>query len=391
MEPDRGERDRAVAVLDHLRDREAEMVELLVALASVESPSDAPASQPEVQGILADSLAREGYEVRRIPGRHSGGHLYARPTGRTRGRPAQLLLGHCDTVWPLGTVREMPIEVKQGVIRGPGTFDMKAGLVQMVFALRALRELELSPPATPVIFVNSDEETGSAESRKWVVRLARRVTRAFVLEPSMGPAGRLKTARKGQGTFAVTVRGREAHSGLDPTGGASAILEMAHVIQALHALTDLGRGTTVNVGVVGGGTRPNVIAGEARAEVDVRITTLVEARSVERAIRAIQPTVPGTTIEVSGGMRIPPMERTDDSRRLWEAARAAGERLGLELEEALSGGASDGNTTSRYTPTLDGLGPVGDGAHARHEHVVTRAMPERAALLAELLMEPVLE
>lgn len=389
MKRDRGERDRAAAVLHHLRDREAEMVELLVALASVESPSDAPASQPKVQSVLADALDRERYEVRRIPGRHSGGHLYARPAGRPRGLPAQLLLGHCDTVWPLGTVREMPIEVAQGVIRGPGTFDMKAGLVQMVFALRALRKLELSP-ATPVIFVNSDEETGSAESRRWVVRLARRVARTFVLEPSMGPDGRLKTARKGQGSFVVTVRGREAHSGLDPTGGASAILEMAHVIQELHALTDLGRGTTVNVGVVGGGTRPNVIAGEARAQVDVRIVTLVEARSVERAIRAIRPTVPGTAIEVSGGVRIPPMERTEDSRRLWEAARAAGERLGLELDEALSGGASDGNTTSRYTPTLDGLGPVGDGAHARHEHVVTRAMPERAALLAELLMEPVL-
>lgn len=376
-------------MLDHLRERERQMVELLVALASVESPSDEPASQPEVQRLLADELERAGYAVRRIPGKRSGGHLYARPARRTHGRPAQLLLGHGDTVWPVGTIRDMPVEVVDGVVRGPGTFDMKAGLVQMVFALRAIRELALSPPATPVIFVNSDEETGSAESHRWVVRLARRVVRTFVVEPSMGPGGRLKTARKGQGSFTVTVRGREAHAGLDPTGGASAILEMAHVIQALHALTDLERGTTVNVGVVRGGTRPNVIAGEAAAGVDARITTFAEGESVERAIRAIRPTVPGTSIEISGGIGIPPMERTEANRRLWEAALAAGARLGLELEEAMSGGASDGSTASRYTATLDGLGPVGDGAHARHEHVVARAMPERAALLAELLMEPV--
>ncbi len=383
------ERSRAAEVLIHLRGQEAEMVEFLVGLVSVESPSDVPGSQIEVQRLLRDAFASAGYAVRRIPGRRSGGHLFARPVERIRGRPAQLLLGHCDTVWPLGQLRKMPVEMVDGVLRGPGTFDMKGGLTQMVFALRAVDDLGLDPPATPVVFVNSDEETGSAESRRWVERLARRVARAYVLEPSLGPQGKLKTARKGVGNFTVTVRGKEAHAGLDPTGGASAILEMARVIGALHAMTDLERGTSVNVGIVRGGSRSNVIAGEARAEVDVRITTLEEGRGVERAIRAIRPTVPGTSIEVSGGIRIPPMERTPGNRRLWKAARAAGSRLGLELDEALSGGGSDGNTTSRFTPTLDGLGPVGDGAHARHEHLVVQALAERTALLVELLMEPV--
>lgn len=386
-----GRGGRAAEVLAHLRAREPDMVTLLIELASAESPTDTPGAQRAVQSLLIDALGSVGYAARRIPGLRSGGQLYARPAERRRGRPAQLLLGHCDTVWPLGTLRDMPVELGEGVLRGPGTFDMKAGLTQMVFALDTVRSLGLDPPATPVVFVNSDEETGSGESRTWVERLARRVERVFVLEPSMGPEGKLKTARKGAGTFTVTVRGKEAHAGLDPTGGASAILEMANVIRALHALTDLERGTTVNVGVVSGGTRGNVIAGEARAQVDVRITSLTEGRVVEEAIRSIRPTVPGTTIEIDGAIRIPPMERTPGNRRLWEAAHAAGERLGLTLDQTLSGGGSDGNTTSRYAPTLDGLGPVGDGAHARHEHVVVRALAERAALLVELLMEPVAE
>jgi glutamate carboxypeptidase len=379
----------AAEVLDYLRGREPAMVELLTSLASAESPSNVPASQEPVQALLGGALERVGCAVRRIRGRASGGHLYARPRMRRRGRPIQLLLGHSDTVWPTGTLEEMPVRSENGIVRGPGTFDMKAGLVQAVFALECMGRLNLDPPATPVVFVNSDEEIGSPESKRWVERLARRAARAFVLEPAMGPDGRLKTARKGMGSFTVTVRGRAAHAGLDPTAGVSAILELARVVERLHGLTDLGRGTTVNVGVVRGGTRPNVVAAEARAEVDVRATTLEEARAVEDAIRRIQPSSAGASIEVEGGMRVPPMERTPRNVRLWEAARAAAERLGLHLDQALSGGGSDGNTTSLYTATLDGLGPVGDGAHARHEHVLVRALAERTALVVELLMAPV--
>ncbi len=383
------ERTRAADVLAWLREREGAMVDLLVALARAESPSDDADSQEGVQALLRRELERAGCVVRRIPGRHSGGHLYARPQVRRAGLPLQLLVGHADTVWPVGTVRDMPVEVGEGVVRGPGTFDMKAGLVQMAFALRCLRELALDPPALPVAFVNSDEEIGSPESRRWVERLARRAARAFVLEPAMGPGGALKTARKGVSAFTVIVRGRAAHAGLDPERGVSAILELARVVEHLHALTDPERGATVNVGVVAGGTRANVVAAEARAEVDVRTRTLADAQALEAEIRRIRPSLPGSSIEVRGGLRVPPLERTERNRRLWAAARAAGERLGLDLAEGLAGGGSDGSITSRSTATLDGLGPVGGGAHARDEHVIASSLPERAALLVELLLEPV--
>jgi glutamate carboxypeptidase len=221
-----------------------------------------------------------------------------------------------------------------------------------------------------------------------VRRLARRAARAFVAEPSFGPEGRLKTARKGAGNFDVFITGRPAHAGLDPGGGASAISELAHVIRKLHALTDLERGTTVNVGVVGGGTRPNVVAARARAQVDVRVVTAEDGREVERAIRALEPETPGVSLTVDGGMHIPPMERTPGNRRLWADARVAAAELGLELDETMVGGASDGSVISQYTATLDGLGAVGDGAHAAHEHVVVAATVDRCALLAMLLMAP---
>jgi glutamate carboxypeptidase len=382
-------RERAQALVDFLESRRREMVDLLVTLASLESPTDVPEAQTPVQECLTDALARRGFVVRRIRGVRTGGHLYARPERRTRGRPGQLLIGHSDTVWPVGTLASMPVVVDEGCVRGPGTFDMKAGLVQGLFAVEALSELSFDPPATPVWLVNSDEETGSPESRRWVRLVAGRVVRAFVLEPAFGPEGRLKTARKGVGRFEVTVRGRSAHAGLDPTAGASAIAELASVVERLHALTDLERGTTVNVGTIKGGTRANVIAAEASAEVDVRVATTADGEDVARRIRAIEPRTPGTSIEVTGSVAIPPLERTQRNQALWAQARAAGRRLGLALEESSAGGGSDGNTTSRLTATLDGLGAVGDGAHAAHEHVVIDKMVERAALLAELLMSPV--
>jgi glutamate carboxypeptidase len=283
----------------------------------------------------------------------------------------------------------MPVVVENGHVKGPGTFDMKAGIVQGLFALEALSSLGLDLPATPVWLINSDEETGSPESRRWMQLLARRVARAYVLEPAFGREGRLKTARKGVARYTVTMRGTAAHAGLDPTAGASAITELSHVIQRLHALTDLERGTTVNVGVVRGGTRANVIAAEASAEVDVRVLSVADGEYVATQIRAIEPLTPGTSIEVAEGIVIPPLERTQRNRALWSAAREAGARLGLDLGEFTAGGGSDGNTTSQFTATLDGLGAIGDGAHAIHEAVLIDGMPERAALLAELLMAPV--
>lgn len=380
---------RAQSILEYLAGQRDAMVEMLVSLASKESPSDVVASQAAVQSELCEALSELGFRVRHISGRETGGHLFAVPERRERGRPAQLLIGHSDTVWPLGTLESMPVVVENGTVRGPGTFDMKAGIVQGLFALRALRDLGHQPPATPIWFINSDEETGSPESKRYVRLIAKHVVRTFVLEPALGPDGHLKTARKGVGRFKVRIHGKAAHSGLDPTGGASAIHELMHVVQRLHALTDLERGVTVNVGVVRGGTRANVIAAGAEADVDVRIVSASDGEAIAKSIRGLEPLTPGTSIEIEGGIQTPPLERTARNRLLWRAAIEAGSRLGIDLGEDISGGGSDGNTTSQFTATLDGLGPRGDGAHARHEHVEIEGLVERAALLAELLMSPV--
>lgn len=378
-------------VRDHLDGQRAAMTRLLEELVAAESPSTVPPSQAHVMDLISWSLEEVGYQVRLVPGRETGGHLLGRPSDRARGAPLQLLLGHSDTVWPLGTLKRMPLETDGDVLRGPGSFDMKGGLVQMVYALRALAELDLKPSVTPVVLVNSDEELGSFESERWVRILARMADRAMVLEPALGQKGLIKTGRKGIGRFRITVRGQSAHAGLDPGKGASAIQELSHVVLALHALTDLERGISVNVGQITGGSRANVVAPESSAEVDVRVPSMEVGREIEHAIYSIRPVTPGTTIEVQGAVDRPPLERTPRNRRLWRAAERIGEALGMEIEEGFAGGGSDGNTTSVYTATLDGLGSVGDGAHATHEFVRLDLMAERASLLAGLLLLPPLD
>jgi glutamate carboxypeptidase len=380
--------EMARELLSYLREHRRSMVDLLRRLAAEESPSAEPESQGPVQDILSEALGELDFAVQRVPGRRSGDHLYARPRMREPQGPVQLLLGHCDTVWPLGTLEEMPVEVGDGVVRGPGVYDMKGGLAQMVCALRALRALDLEPTVTPVVFVNSDEEVGSRDSTRYVRRLARVADRAFVLEPSLGPEGKLKTARKGVGRFSFFIEGKAAHAGLDPEGGASAILELSYLIQALHDLNAPQRGTTVNVGVVEGGLTPNVVAPKSRALADVRVPTRQEAHRVEEALLGLEPVTPGISLRVEGGIGRPPLERTPRNRALWEMAGRLGEKIGAGLEEGTAGGASDGNTTSLFTATLDGLGAVGGGAHARNEFVCIDKMVERSALLALLLMEP---
>jgi glutamate carboxypeptidase len=367
------------------------MVALARELALIESPSNRPETQGPVFDRLAAALEESGLRTRRLSGRTSGGQLWAAPPRGHRPRPAgaQLVIGHVDTVWPVGTLETMPVELRDGRLYGPGVYDMKAGLVQGVWAVRALRELGLEPPLAPVFFVNSDEEVGSVESVRSIRRLARHVRRVFVLEPSLGPQGRLKTARKGVGRYRVTVRGRAAHAGLEPEKGSSAILELAHVIRALHALADPARGLTVNVGLIGGGQASNVVAPEAWAEVDLRVLRREDADSFDRALRGLTPEVPGTKIEIAGGMNRQPLEPNARNRALWQAAERCAGELGIELGEGTAGGGSDGNFTSEHAATLDGLGAVGDGAHAGHEHAVTARMPERAALLARLMLEPV--
>jgi len=317
--------------------------------------------------------------------------LHARPADRGSRERAQLLLGHYDTVWPLGTLGDMPFEVDGDIVRGPGVYDMKGGVAQALLALDALRTFGLEPPVSPHVFLNSDEEIGSRDSRRYIERLARQMDRVFVLEPSLGPAGQLKTGRKAIGRFTVSVQGTAAHAGLDPGAGASAILELSHVIQSLFAMNDLERGITVNVGTIDGGLRPNVVAPRSEAVVDVRVATQADADQTERGILALRPAVPGTSLTIEGGFGRPAMERTPANRRLWALACRCGDELGMELDEALAGGGSDGNFTSQFTATLDGLGAVGDGAHAGHEHLRISQTLERAALLALLLMAPPLE
>jgi glutamate carboxypeptidase len=376
------------AVLEQVRSHKADMVDYVRRLCLLETPTDVPESQDAAHVLLSESLDDLGYRIRMIPGRGCGRHLLACPASRTRRNPTQLLVGHTDTVWPVGTLAAMPVRMENGCLFGPGTFDMKSGVVLILFALKVMAELGLEPPATPVVFINSDEETGSPDSKRHVRRLARCAQRAFILEPSLGMEGKLKTARKGVGHFDVTIRGKAAHAGLDPGRGVSAILELSHVVQELHRLSDEATGTTVNVGVIDGGIRPNVVAPVARAGVDVRIVNVEEGERIERRILGLEPSVPGVRLQVSGGIKIPPLERTPRNRRLWKVARAVGADLGLSLEEAMAGGGSDGNTTSLYTATLDGLGAVGDGAHAEHEHLEIDATVDRCALLVMLLMAP---
>jgi glutamate carboxypeptidase len=376
----------AAQIRQFMEQHRLEMVDFLAALVLAESPSSEPESQAGVQMLLREAFSRLDYEVTHLPGKQTGGHLLARPRQFDQARPQQLLLGHCDTVWPVGTLREMPLKIEGNVMQGPGVYDMKGGLTQLIFALRAVRELGLPTAVTPLCFINSDEEIGSPESTPHIEALAQQVCRAFILEPALGPTGKLKTARKGVANYQVVVHGRAAHAGLDPEKGVSAILEMSHVIQQLFALNDPTQGVSVNVGLVQGGMRTNVIAPACTAWVDVRVPRQADTERIDTAVNQLRPTLSGAALEITGGIGRIPLERTARNRALWTQAQAVGAQLGLELAEGMAGGGSDGNTTSRFTATLDGLGPVGDGAHARHEHLFIDRLVERAALLTLLLL-----
>jgi glutamate carboxypeptidase len=386
-------------LLNYLHSRQTQMHSLLEKLVLAESPSTVPAAQQEVLALLQKALEARAYRVRRIRGRQTGGHLLAIPSTRrspTFGvrsfpHPIQLLVGHADTVWPLGTLAKMPITLRQGKMYGPGIYDMKAGLVQTLFALEAIAAGGFSPQVVPVIFINSDEEIGSYESTPQIRRLAKIAERAFVMEPSLGMTGKLKTRRKGVGEFTVRIIGRASHAGLEPEKGASAILELSLVVQKLFQLNDPQRGITVNVGTIDGGIRPNVVAPESQAVVDVRVLHLEDVAWIESAILGLQPTTPGTQLIVEGKIERLPMEKTPGNQKLWQLAQQGASELGIAIEEGTAGGSSDGNLTSLYTPTLDGLGAVGDAAHAPGEFVYLDQMVARAALLAWLLLAPPLK
>lgn len=378
--------NKATELLNHLKMEMSEMLAFLERLVSLESPSKNPKAQNNILKFLEEELRQLNFYTLCMPGKTTGGYLYARPKKRDKAKNMQLLVGHCDTVWELDTLEKMPIKKDKGKMTGPGVYDMKAGLAQLIFALKTIKELELSIPLTPLILINSDEEIGSRESRATIERLAKISSRAYIMEPPLGLTGKLKTARKGLGRFTITVKGKAAHAGLDPQKGANAIVELSHQVQRLYAMNDFDKGITVNVGMIQGGISPNVVAPESTAVVDVRVLKMEDGQQITKRILSLKPTLPNVELIIKGGIGRQPMERTKGNQMLWRTAKATGTLLGLNLEEATAGGGSDGNTTSLYTPTLDGLGTTGDGAHAQHEHIVLNAFPERTALLTLLIL-----
>lgn len=384
-EPDKSS---LAAIRDLLQERQPEMLALTRRLVETESPSGDLAGSREVVRMMAEAARAVACvaSVEHLESENYGEHLRVRAFADAGGEDSILIVGHTDTVHPRGSVAQRPWREEGGRIFGPGIFDMKANCALILEALGALSALRLRPRRPLLLLLTCDEETGSTTGRALIEDEARTASCALVLEPSAS-GGRVKTARKGTGVFQLKATGRAAHAGLEPEKGASAILEIARQIERLHSLSDAPRGTTVNVGVVRGGTASNVVAAEAQAEIDVRFGTLEEARRIELEIRASEPFDRRVRLSVEGGINRPPLERTERVEALYEEARRIASLLDFELGEASVGGASDGNfIAAKGVPVLDGLGLEGDGAHAVHEHILVKDIARRGALLAGLLL-----
>lgn len=370
--------------LQFCEQHQSEMLALLERMVEIESPSDNKSAVDIMGRFLVEVFQKEGGKVRIHKAARNGDHLQIDFAGVADRKPV-MLLGHFDTVWPLGTLGEMPFRVKEGRAFGPGVLDMKSGIVMMIFAVRALRSAE-SHHRPIVIFLDTDEEVGSGSSRSIIETIAAECEAVLVLEPGQGPQGFLKTSRKGVGNFTLHVRGRASHAGVDFEKGQSAIIELARQVLEITRLVDLPRGITVNPGVVRGGTRSNVVAAEASLEIDVRVARTADAAEVEQKFAQLRAQNPECKLEVTGGLNRPPMERTPGTIRLFRLAQELAFELGLDLKESSTGGGSDGNFTSALgIPTLDGLGAVGEGAHAAHESILLAELPRRTALLAGLV------
>lgn len=374
-------------ILTYLNDNRKALLDVLESMVRIESPSfDAPAVNRCVD-YVAGLAETQGGRVTRYKSRGFGDHLQVDFGPAAKRGKRTLLLGHLDTVWDIGTLSRMPYKIAQGRVWGPGVLDMKCGVAMMFFALRALEATgqKLTKPVT--ILLNADEEIGSKTSRPITEKLAKSSDAVFVLEPGTGLTGKLKTARKGVGDYEVRVHGRASHAGVDFTAGASATLELARQIPRIAGITRLPRGITVNVGVIGGGTRTNVVAEEAWAKVDVRIAKLKDGAWLDKQIHKLRPIDKRTSIEITGGLNRPPMERSRGIVALFRKAQAIGKELGLTLEQSMTGGGSDGNFTAALgIATLDGLGGVGEGAHASNESILLDPIAPRTALLARLLL-----
>jgi glutamate carboxypeptidase len=374
------------ALLAGARRKQRSLLDLIQQLVRAESPSDDKAAVDACIALAAAHAHSLGGRVKLHRQHEFGDLLEARfgpKTGTTDKASRTLLLGHLDTVWPLGTLKTMPCRLSEGRLWGPGTLDMKAGAAMAFTAIEMLSEAGVLQREI-VLLLTSDEEIGSPASRPAIERLAAECAQVFVLEPAQGLA--YKTARKGTGHWRIDVTGVAAHAGVDFEKGASAVRELARVIETVSGWTDLKRGITVNAGVIAGGSRSNVIPAHAWAEIDLRIVRKADGKRLERKFTALKPKDKRCALSVKGGINRPPMERTRSTVQLYRQARALAAELGFTLDEALSGGASDGNLTSALgIPTLDGMGAVGEGAHASHESIVVEHLAPRTALLAGML------
>jgi glutamate carboxypeptidase len=372
--------DSIIKLLEHCTAHAAAIRADVETLVRLESPSRDKAAVDRCGAAVFGLLRDAGASITMYPQAERGDHVRAEFDG---GPSRVMILGHFDTVWDIGTLDRMPLREEDGRLHGPGIYDMKASLVIAVHAVRAMRSLAMPMPKVVMLWT-TDEEIGSDTSRALIEKEALESDAVLVVEPCL-PGGAVKTHRKGCGEFTITARGVSAHAGIDPRKGASAIHELAHQVSVLETLQDLERGVSLNVGQITGGTRGNVIAEQASAVVDVRVPTLADAATVEAAVRGLTPRNARVSLDVHGGVGRPPMERTAGTGRLYEQAKAVAAVLGRDLAEGGTGGGSDGNFTSAIgVPTLDGLGPDGDGAHAVHEHVLLAELPWRAAFLAGL-------
>lgn len=368
-------------LVQYFNDSIEEMTSLLKILVEYESPSVEKNSVDILSRYLGDIFQQIGCSVKFIENEKYGNHVIAEWGS---GESSILVLCHMDTVCPLGDIKERPFKIDNNIAYGPGVFDMKGGIVQGYYALKAAISRGLSGKRITFL-LNSDEELGSLHSRYYIEKYAQEADKVFVLEPAVDSEGALKTSRKGVAMFNLKIKGKSAHAGADPEKGVSALHELAHQIQKLYSLNDYEKGTTVNVGVAGGGTRSNVVAETAWADVDVRIVLATETDKIINIIKNLKPNLSGIKLSIEGGLNRPPMERTQEIVRLFEHAKGIASELGFELKETATGGASDGNFTAALgVPTLDGLGAVGAGGHSKNEYIYIHHMPKRTALLTRL-------
>jgi glutamate carboxypeptidase len=371
--------------LHYFESRRDALLQTIREFVEIESPSDNKPAADRMGAFLAERFAVIGGCPQLHRTENFGDNLQIDFSGAANTNPV-LLLGHFDTVYPLGTLPAMPCQIDNGRLRGPGVLDMKAGIALMLFAVEAVQAWHGQLPRPVTVFLVSDEEVGSSSSRKITEDLARKSAAVLVLEPAAGLRGAVKTARKGVGNYTLTVKGVAAHAGLDPGKGHSAILELARQIAVISKWNDLNSGVSVNPGLIRGGTRTNVIAAEAVAEIDVRIKSTKQAVGLDRKFRGLKPFDKHCKLHIEGGINRLPMERNAGVAALYKKAQAVAKQIRWKLEEAAVGGGSDGNFTAGIgIPTLDGLGAVGEGAHAIHEYIVISELPRRALLLAGLI------